>query len=63
MTKLLLFKIYDVDDPADQFQRIEIGEGIHDYYKYLGCSCFDIVHRKIGNKYYNIFCDDNGLFK
>lgn len=63
MTKLLLLKIYDVDDPADQFERIEVGECIDDYYKHLGCSCFDIAHRKIGNKYYDIFCDDEGLFK
>ena len=63
MTKLLLLRIYNVECPADQFKMIEIGDGIDDYYRYLECSCFDIACRKIGDKYYDIFCDDEGLFK
>lgn len=33
------------------------------YYKVLNCNTFDIVRRKIGNNYYDIYCDDEGLFK
>lgn len=33
------------------------------YYKVLNCDTFDIARRKIGNNYYDIFCDDEGLFK
>ena len=36
---------------------------LEDYYKHLGCDCFDITSRKIGNKAFDIFCDDIGLFK
>lgn len=35
---------------------------LDDYYRHLQCDCFDIAHRKIGGKYYDIFCDDVGLF-
>ena len=29
----------------------------------LNCKTIDIVTRKIGNNYYDIICDDNGIFK
>ena len=61
MARLLLMKIYDVDID-DQFEEIEVTE-LEDYYKHLECDCFDIAHRKIGDKYYDIFCDDAGLFR
>lgn len=61
MARLLLMKIYGIDDPTDQFEEIEASE-LNDYYKHLGCSCFDIARRKIGDKYYDIFVDDIGLF-
>ena len=38
-------------------------DNIHDIYPLLGCDCFDIAYRKIGGKCYDIFCDDEGLFK
>lgn len=38
-------------------------ETLDDYYKYLQCDCFDIARRFIGDKMYDIFCDDIGLFK
>ena len=40
-----------------------IGEKLEDFYEHLKCSCFDIAHRKIGGKWFDIFCDDEGLFK
>ena len=33
------------------------------YYKVLNCDTFDIARRRIGNNYYDIYCDDEGLFK
>lgn len=58
---LLLMKVKHVDDPADQFEKIQVDE-LSDYYKHLECDTFDIVTRKIGDKYYDVFCDDCGLF-
>lgn len=37
-------------------------DGLGDYYKYIGCRCIDIVNRKIGDKRFEIICDDEGLF-
>ena len=33
------------------------------YYDILNCNTFDIATRKIGKKYYDIFCDDEGLYQ
>ena len=33
------------------------------FYKLIGCRCIDIVPLKIGHKYYDVICDDEGLFK
>lgn len=38
-------------------------ETIDAYYEILECECFDVVTRKIGENYYSIFCDDEGLMK
>ena len=35
--------------------------GLQDYYRLIGCTTVDIVNRKIGNKRYEIICDDEGL--
>lgn len=32
------------------------------YYKTLDCDCIDIVSRKIGGKYFDVICDDEGLY-
>ena len=44
------------------FKEVVCGK-LDDYYKYLKCDCFDITHRKVGDKYFDIFCDDMGLFR
>lgn len=36
---------------------------LDDYYSALNCEAFDIATRKIGEKYFDIFCDDIGLFR
>lgn len=33
------------------------------YYNVLKCDCFDIARRMIGEHYYDIYCDDEGLLK
>ncbi len=35
---------------------------LDDFYRELKCDCFDIVEKKIGSKFFDIFVDDNGLF-
>lgn len=37
-------------------------EGLDDYYELIGCELVDIVTRKIGRKFYDIICDDEGTF-
>lgn len=60
MAKLLLLDVYE-ECMLDQVKEIEIEE-LEDYYKYLKCDAFDIATRKVGDKYYDIFVDDCGLF-
>lgn len=33
------------------------------YYEEIGCDCIDIVSRKINGSWFDIICDDEGLFK
>ena len=35
---------------------------LNDYYRELRCSVFDVVNRKVGDKFFDIYVDDNGLF-
>ena len=44
-------KILDIED--------ELGV----FYELINCRCIDIVQRKIGNKYFDVICDDEGLCK
>lgn len=32
-----------------------------DFYPMLDCECFEIVRRKFGKNYYDVYCDDEGL--
>lgn len=41
----------------------EVESSLDAYYKLLDCDCIDIVTRKIGGRYYDIICDDEGMFK
>lgn len=42
---------------------LDIEGTLEEYYKYIGCSCIDIVTRKAGDTYFDIICDDEGLLK
>ena len=41
----------------------EIDGSLSSYYQILGCDTFDITSRRIGENYYDIYCDDEGLLK
>lgn len=53
------------DKPLNQrdfFKTTTIDDDLQVFYDIIGCECIDIVKRKIGDNYYNIICDDEGLF-
>ena len=53
-----------VDVINDKVEEHEIDHNNYKaFYPVLNCDCFDIVTRKIGKHYYDIYCDDEGLFK
>lgn len=37
-------------------------DDLKSFYEEIGCSLIDITTRKINGKYYDIICDDEGLF-
>jgi hypothetical protein len=49
-----------IDSTAKTVTEVEVGEGIEDIYKHLGCSCFDIVNLGGG---VDCYVDDEGLLK
>ena len=59
MARLLLIDVFNND-----VREVNIGQGELDkFYELLNCRCFDITDRKIGGKYFDIFCDDEGLLQ
>ena len=44
-------------------QIMDVEPDLQAYYKALDCDCIDIVERKIGGKFYDVMCDDEGLFR
>ena len=59
MARLLLIDVID-----DKVKEVNIGESDLDvFHEYLHCRCFDVTERKIGGKYFDIFCDDEGLLQ
>lgn len=45
---------------ADAVYMAEVEE-LDDYYKHLECRCMDVAVRKIGDTYFDIWVDDEGL--
>lgn len=43
--------------------RVVEANGLDDCYEYLNCRVVNIVRRKIGDRYFNIICDDESLLK
>lgn len=54
---------YLVDVENREYNSITLDGSLDSYYNALDCDCFDIVRRKIGGKYFDIMCDDEGLLK
>lgn len=42
---------------------VEVTGELQEYYDLIGCDYIDIVTRKIGDTYFDIICDDEGLLK
>ena len=42
---------------------VNLEPSLENYYRLLNCRCIDITSRRIGDRYYNIICDDEGLLK
>lgn len=53
--------LIDVEKETAKVTTIE--KELDAYYEALNCDTIDIVSRKIGKRYYDIVCDDEGLFK
>lgn len=49
--------------PLEKIEVVEFEANLDEYYRLLDVTCIDIVERKIGGKYYDIICDDEGLLK
>lgn len=52
-----------IDTENNSSRIIETEGGLENYYKLLNCDLIDITERKIDGQYFDIICDDEGLFK
>ena len=41
-------------------EKLNIKDDLQSYYNLLECNTIDIIRRKIGKRYFNIVCDDEG---
>ena len=57
MARLLLIDVIN-----NKVEEVEIGQSQLDkFHDLIKCRCFDITQRKISGRYFDIFCDDEGL--
>lgn len=56
-------KMILIDTEKNSSKVINTDGGLENYYKLLNCDLIDITERKIGGQYFDIICDDEGLFK
>ena len=56
--KVIYLNVNDNEAP----EVLDIPDDINTFYKLIQCTCIDIPRRKIGEKFFNIICDDEGLF-
>ena len=49
-------------DTMEKTTKVVNPAGLQDYYDLIHCDCIDIVTRRIGRKWYDIICDDEGTF-
>ncbi len=57
--KLILLK------PGENYKIVELSKDheLDDLYQLIECHCVDCVSRKVGNKFFDFWIDDNGLLK
>ena len=55
--------LLDVNNNKVEVIQSEKDFELEEYYRFLDCDTIDIVRRKIGSRYYDIVCDDEGLLK
>lgn len=55
--KVLLLNVY-----KNFVKEIEINDDLKEYYENLECNYIEIVERKIGNKWFDVICDEEGTF-
>ena len=51
-----------LDTGRNTIRKAVLDGSLDSYYRALECRCFDIVRRSIGGTYYDVYCDDEGLF-
>jgi len=49
-------------DTINKSTRVVNPESLEDYYNLIGCNWVEIVTRRIGRKYYDVICDEEGTF-
>lgn len=52
-----------IDKTKRNSKVVTFEDELHELYRLLDCDCIDITSRKIGDKYYDIVCDDEGLLR
>lgn len=50
-------------DPDNFVKEHTIENDIHEYHRLLDCELFDITSVRVNGVCYDVFCDDEGLFK
>lgn len=56
-------KMLLIDTESNSSKVIDTEGGLENYYNLLNCDLIDITERRIGGDYFDIICDDEGLFK
>ena len=51
------------NDIQKMVQVKDVERSLESYYKEIGCDIIDVTSRKIGDQWYDIICDDEGLLK
>lgn len=51
-----------LDVEHDEVKIVE-ANGLEDYYRLMGCNKIEIVERRIRGKYFEVVCDEEGLFQ
>ena len=50
-------------DPDGSVKEHTVENDIHEYHRLLDCDIFDITSVRVNGVRYDVFCDDEGLFK